>query len=133
MGKPAVSFWIAASVAIASVGGFAGCSSAEESSASEPAATAAPASQPAPTSQPAAPAPAKVTVPEGAKVFFVAPADTATVTAPGTDGKVMVPVVMGAEGIAVKPAGALEQGAGHHHIIIDGAALAAGALCCARS
>ena len=49
---------------------------------------------------------------EGAKVFFVSPADGATLKSPVT-------VKMGVEGMEVKPAGTLDKGTGHHHIIID--------------
>ena len=60
-------------------------------------------------------------VPEGAKVFFVSPADGAKVTSP-------VAVKMGIEGMTVKPAGELENGTGHHHIIIDADSVAKGAV-----
>ena len=55
-----------------------------------------------------------------ARVFFVAPADGATVVGPLVDGKVAVHVEMGAENLRVMRAGELAEGAGHHHIIIDG-------------
>jgi hypothetical protein len=44
------------------------------------------------------------------------------------DGKVNVPVRMGAEGIALEAAGAQKQGAGHHHIIVDGELVAMGTI-----
>jgi hypothetical protein len=75
--------------------------------------------------QPAAQPP---TAPAGAKVFFVEPKDGAEVTGPVADGKVTVHVKMGAEGITVQPAGEQVQGTGHHHIIVDGAGLSAGAV-----
>lgn len=50
--------------------------------------------------------------PEGAKVHFVSPEAGAELKSP-------VKVVMGVEGMEVKPAGELIDGAGHHHIIID--------------
>jgi hypothetical protein len=53
------------------------------------------------------------------KVFFVEPADGATVKSP-------VKVVFGAEGVAVVPAGQMKDNSGHHHIIIDGAVIAPG-------
>ena len=56
-----------------------------------------------------------------ARVFFVAPQDKATVSSP-------VQVKMGVEGMTVQPAGELKAGTGHHHIIIDGQALKAGAV-----
>lgn len=56
--------------------------------------------------------PAPAPEPAAMRVFFVEPADGATVTSP-------VKVVMGVEGMEVKPAGELVEGTGHHHIIID--------------
>lgn len=50
---------------------------------------------------------------EGKRVFFLAPADGAMVTSP-------LAIRFGAEGIEVRPAGALEPGTGHHHLVIDG-------------
>ena len=61
------------------------------------------------------------TVPDGAKVFFVEPANGATVNSPFT-------VKMGVEGMAVKPAGAIEDGTGHHHIIINADPIASGVI-----
>lgn len=52
-------------------------------------------------------------VPEGASVSFVNL----------TDGKIVpnqVTVVMGVDGMEVRPAGELVAGTGHHHILIDG-------------
>jgi hypothetical protein len=77
----------------------------------------APAPEPAPVVEPT-PAPAEPEPmapekpPEGAKVFFVSPADGAEVTSP-------VKVVMGVEGMTVQPAGQLTSGTGHHHLLID--------------
>jgi len=51
-------------------------------------------------------------VPDGAKVMFVGIADGAEVKSP-------VKVQMGVEGMTVKPAGTMEAGTGHHHIIVD--------------
>jgi hypothetical protein len=88
---------------------------AEEAPApSEP--TPAPAPSAAPPPPPVVELPA---VPAGAKVFFVAPADGAKIEGPLENGKISVHVQMGAENIAVKPAGAVEAGSGHHHILID--------------
>ncbi|MCB9664464.1 MAG: DUF4399 domain-containing protein [Alphaproteobacteria bacterium] len=56
---------------------------------------------------------------DGKRVFFQAPADGATVTSP-------LAVVFGAEGVEVKPAGTMEPNTGHHHLVIDGAPVAAG-------
>jgi len=49
---------------------------------------------------------------EGAKVVFGEPAEGAKLKSP-------VKVVMVVEGMEVKPAGELIEGAGHHHIIVD--------------
>jgi hypothetical protein len=67
-------------------------------------------------------------IPAGAKVAFIEPLDGATVSGPLENGKVAVPVKMGAEGIAVKPAGPVEAGSGHHHILVDVEPGAAGAV-----
>ncbi len=64
----------------------------------------------------------------GAKVFFVEPADGATVTGPLENGAIKVTVKMGAEGVAIKPAGPLEDGSGHHHVLIDVPAMPAGTV-----
>ncbi len=48
-----------------------------------------------------------------ASVFFVAPADGATVSSPFT-------VKFGLTGMEVKPAGELIPNTGHHHVIING-------------
>lgn len=53
-----------------------------------------------------------VYVPEGANVFFVNLHDGDEVTSP-------VHVEMGVEGFQVVPAGKVEKGTGHHHLIID--------------
>ncbi len=58
-------------------------------------------------------------IPEGARVFFKAPADGSTVTSP-------VHIEMGVEGMTVQPAGAIVAGTGHHHIIIDAEPVAGG-------
>jgi len=67
-------------------------------------------------------------VPAGAKVSFLAPRDGEKVTGPLENGKVSVKVQMGAEGIAIKPAGPVEAGSGHHHILIGGEAMPAGVV-----
>jgi hypothetical protein len=86
---------------------------------------------PAPMAAPATPPPHEIhpppaadvaplpAIPAGAKVFFVEPADGARVQGPLENGKVAVHVKMGAEGIVIKPAGAVEAGSGHHHILVD--------------
>ena len=56
---------------------------------------------------------------KGARVFFVNLLDGDTVTSP-------VKVMMGAEGMAVEPAGELKEGTGHHHILLGGAEVAQG-------
>lgn len=53
-----------------------------------------------------------LSVPEGAKVYFVNLESGATLTNP-------VHIEMGVEGMSVKPAGEMEVGTGHHHIIIN--------------
>ena len=53
-----------------------------------------------------------IAAPEEARVFFENLEDGAVVTSP-------VKVVMGSEGVTVKPAGELVEGTGHHHIIIN--------------
>ena len=50
--------------------------------------------------------------PKGAEVYFIAPADGATVTSP-------VAVKFGLKGMGVAPAGIAFDGAGHHHLIVD--------------
>ncbi|WP_249204778.1 DUF4399 domain-containing protein [Achromobacter sp. Marseille-Q0513] len=47
------------------------------------------------------------------KVYFVEPKDGATVDSP-------VKVKFGVDGMAVKPAGDMTAGTGHHHLIVDG-------------
>lgn len=94
---------------------LAGCSDAAEDSTDEHAQHAAAAA--------AVPMPA---VPEGARVFFVAPEEGATIAGDGADGFVTVGLEMGAENIEVGPAGEVVAGAGHHHVIIDADSPAAG-------
>jgi hypothetical protein len=53
--------------------------------------------------------------PENGRVFFKHPEDGAKVSSP-------VKIAMGVEGMDVQPAGRLESGTGHHHIIIDASA-----------
>lgn len=60
-------------------------------------------------------------IPEGARVYFANLEDGQTVTSP-------VKVEFGVEGMEVEPAGALNEGKGHHHIIINGAALERGVV-----
>lgn len=58
---------------------------------------------------------------EEAKVFFIEPADGATVESP-------FKIKMGVSGMEVKPAGETVEGTGHHHLIINGGALQAGKI-----
>lgn len=53
--------------------------------------------------------------PDGARVFFLTPADGDTVSSP-------VRMVFGLEGMRVAPAGDGTPGTGHHHLLIDVAA-----------
>lgn len=50
--------------------------------------------------------------PEGARVFFVSPADGATVSNP-------IAVEFGIEGMSVVAAGVNEAHSGHHHLLVD--------------
>ena len=61
------------------------------------------------------PAPAalpRTASPEGARVFFITPADGDTVTSP-------VRIEFGIEGMTVAPAGTDTPHSGHHHLLID--------------
>lgn len=53
------------------------------------------------------------------RVFFSEPQDGAEVKSP-------VKVVMGVEGIEIKPAGEVVEGTGHHHLLINQDSMAAG-------
>ena len=50
--------------------------------------------------------------PAGAEVYFIAPADGATLTSPVT-------VKFGLKGMGIAPAGIAFDNTGHHHLIID--------------
>lgn len=50
--------------------------------------------------------------PAGAKLYFIEPADGATVSSP-------VKVVFGLSGMGVAPAGTDKEKTGHHHLIVD--------------
>ena len=63
---------------------------------------------------------ADLAVPSDAAVFFVSPADGTALASP-------VKVEMGVKGMTVQPAGVPSAGTGHHHIIVDGGGLDAGA------
>jgi hypothetical protein len=73
-----------------------------------------------------APSAAPVLPPPGAKVLFLQPEDGAVIAGPAIEGKVVVHVKMGVEGITVQPAGQQVQGTGHNHIIVDGAGVPIG-------
>ena len=79
--------------------------------------------EPAPAEDPApAPAPAEDPAPPAqGRVFFVSPADGATVTSP-------VAVTFGVEGMEVEASGVVNEGKGHHHIIINSGAMDAGVV-----
>ncbi|MEQ8625397.1 MAG: DUF4399 domain-containing protein [Vicingaceae bacterium] len=62
-----------------------------------------------------------LTVPEGAKVYFKNLKDGDVINSP-------VALSFGVEGMEVEPAGELNQGMGHHHIIIDGEPLPKGTV-----
>lgn len=50
--------------------------------------------------------------PPAAKVYFISPADGATIEGP-------VKVVMGLSGLGIAPAGVRAANTGHHHILVD--------------
>lgn len=58
------------------------------------------------------PAPAKTPSPDGARVFFITPADGDTVSTPVT-------VEFGIEGMQVVRAGDDSPDSGHHHLLVD--------------
>lgn len=60
----------------------------------------------------AAPAMPRTAAPEGALVYFLSPANGATVTSPVT-------VRFGLRGMGVAPAGVTTANTGHHHLLID--------------
>ncbi len=65
-------------------------------------------------------------VPADAKVFFKTLKDGAVVEGMAKDGLVPVHVEMGVTGMRVEPAGAIVEGSGHHHIIVDASATKVG-------
>ena len=75
-------------------------------SAEDPAATAGGAAPAQPAALP------RTAAPEGARVFFITPADGDTVSNP-------VRIEFGIEGMSVVAAGVNEAHSGHHHLIID--------------
>jgi hypothetical protein len=84
-----------------------------QQAAEEPAAE--PASEPAAESAVAETAGAvlpRTPSPEGARVYFVSPADGDTVSSP-------VRIEFGIDGMSVVPAGDMTEHSGHHHLIVD--------------
>jgi hypothetical protein len=72
------------------------------------------------TTEVATPAePDYLAVPAGARVFFANITEGQELTSP-------VIVDMGVEGMGIEPAGALKEGTGHHHIIINGSTIVKG-------
>lgn len=65
--------------------------------------------------------PSLLAVPEGAKVFFANINDGDTLVNP-------VVVEFGIEGMEVEPAGALNEGKGHHHLLINEGVIADGQI-----
>ena len=63
-------------------------------------------------SEPAAAATERTPSPEGARVYFITPADGDTVSSPLT-------IEFGIEGMSVVRAGVEEAASGHHHLVID--------------
>ncbi len=85
-----------------------GCSQQESEPAApeEPATVAEPAAAEQPAALPKSPSP------DGARVFFITPADGDTVSNP-------ISVEFGIDGMTVAPAGQNEEKSGHHHLLID--------------
>ena len=74
-----------------------------------------PAADDAAPTEPVAEAPAglpRTASPEGARVYFITPADGATVSSPVT-------IEFGLEGMTVAPAGDATPDSGHHHLLVD--------------
>ena len=63
----------------------------------------------------------ELTIPEGARVFFANIQSGDVVNSP-------VSIQFGIDGMEVEPAGELNQGKGHHHLIITGGAVPAGTV-----
>jgi hypothetical protein len=71
-----------------------------------------------PAQQTAPAAPPRTPSPDGAVVYFLSPANGATVTSPFT-------IRFGLRGMGVAPAGVATANTGHHHLLIDVADLPA--------
>jgi hypothetical protein len=111
-------------IALSSLALLVACGDKQPAAAPEPAPAPAPAADPhAGHDHAAAPAaaepPALPALAPNARVFFIEPVQGATITGPLENGTVAVNVKMGAENVAIKPAGPLEAGSGHHHVLID--------------
>jgi hypothetical protein len=66
-------------------------------------------------------------VPDSAKVFFAGLEQSGNEVDPETGESMgVVKVMFGVEGMEVEPAGELNEGKGHHHLIINGGPLEAG-------
>ena len=99
---------------LAALAGLAACSQDAADTAPEAAAdsadtTASDMAEAAPAAPPALP---RTPSPEGARVFFITPADGDTVTSP-------VAIEFGIEGMTVAPAGVEQAASGHHHLVLD--------------
>ena len=90
------------------------CGGAAPEVAPDPAPPPAPVEAPAPAAEPEADAPT-------GRVFFESPTDGAVVTSP-------VKLVFGADGVEVEASGIVNAGKGHHHIIVNEGAIAAGEI-----
>ena len=95
---------LACSVGLVACGGGAPEPEAETPGAPEPAAA-------EPAAAPAAALP-RTPAPEGAMLYFIAPADGDEVTNP-------VNIVFGLSGAGVAPAGIVFPNSGHHHMLVD--------------
>ncbi len=95
---------LAASLTLSACGG-----SEPETAVDEPAVEAADDAAPAAEATTALP---RTPSPDGARLFFISPADGATVTSP-------VSIEFGIEGMSVVPAGDATQHSGHHHLIVN--------------
>jgi hypothetical protein len=66
------------------------------------------------------------TLPQHARVSMISPQDGELVLGPLHDGNVAVSLHMGLEGAQLAPAGHMEGGTGHHHVLVDVGPIAAG-------
>ncbi len=70
--------------------------------------------------------PAMPAVPAGASVSFLAPEEGDTLVGEGASDGVTVALEFGAENIEIGPAGEVQAGFGHHHVLIDAEAAPSG-------